>query len=475
MNRILWTSPICMRQRLGRRMRSQLLRGLILVLGIGTLGVAGGLGVTAGGLGGSPGLGVAAPAPAEVAVDESSTGSAALSVDAMGPGGPSDDHRAGTEFSGEPNFPPDFPGLVATPPAEGPSVQTAAGYMVPFVLRVPDTDLEFHMVPIPGGKVLLGSPEDEAWRHEIEGPQVEIEVPPFWMGKYEVTWKQYKHFMRLHDVFKRFQDSDIRPLGDDNRLNAVAAPSNLYDPGFTYDAGEGLDEPAATMSQFSAKQFTKWLSLTSGVFFRLPTEAEWEYACRAGSAGAYHFGDDPDDLGDYAWFEDNANFLRHPVGSKKPNAFGLYDMHGNVAEWVLDQAYEEGYEHLAGQEGLTVATAFRWPNQWFGRVAKGGSFELPAEDCRVAARLLSEDRWRDKDPNVPRSPSWYTSQPATGVGMRVMIPFHVPTSREDQEKFWSSDIPEISEAAYRRATVEGRGAFGLVDPELEKAIRESGR
>lgn len=376
------------------------------------------------------------------------------------------------ELSGQPHFPADFPGLVKEQPAEGPFVETPAGFMVPFTLQVPQTNLQFEMLPIPGGKVLLGSPAEEEGRQENEGPQVEVEIPPFWMAKHEVTWQQYQHFMKFHDAFKRFKDQGIRPLTDENRLNAIAAPSNLYDPGFTYDAGDGPDEPAATMSQFSAKQYTKWLSLTAGVFVRLPTEPEWEYACRAGSTTAYSFGDDPAELGEHAWFEDNADFARHKVGQKQPNAFGLYDMHGNVAEWVLDMAYEEGYEHLAGQEGLTVATAFRWPHQWFGRVAKGGSFELPADQCRVASRLISEDAWRDSDPNQPRSPYWYTSYPATGVGMRIMIPLHSPAERSLQEKFWQADIPEIEEVAKRRELLEGRGASGLIDGELERAMKD---
>ncbi len=379
---------------------------------------------------------------------------------------------AAEELSGAPHFTADFPGLVKEQPESGPFVPTAAGFMVPFTLQLPNTDLKFEMLPIPGGKVLLGSPAEEEGRQENEGPQIEIEIAPFWMAKHEVTWQQYQHFMKLHDAFKRFKDQGIRPLTDENRLNAIAAPSNLYDPGFTYDAGDGPNEPAATMSQFSAKQYTKWLSLTSGMFIRLPTEPEWEHACRAGSTTAYSFGDDPAELSEHAWFEDNADFARHEVGQKQPNAFGLYDMHGNVAEWVLDMAYEDGYEHLVGQEGLTVATAFRWPHQWFGRVAKGGSFELPADQCRVASRLISEDLWRDSDPNQPRSPYWHTSFPATGVGMRIMVPLNSPAERNLQEKFWQADIPEIEEVAKRREDREGRGAYGLIDEQLEQAVKD---
>jgi sulfatase modifying factor 1 len=393
-------------------------------------------------------------------------------ADPAGATGSTDDEKrtAEQELAGAVHFPADFPGLVKERPESAPFVEIEAGFMVPFTIQVPDTDLQFEFIPVPGGKVLLGSPESEEGREEIEGPQVEVAIEPFWMAKHEVTWTQYKHFMRFHDAFKRLADEGLRKITDENRLNAIAAPSNLYDPGFTYDAGEGPDEPAATMSQFSAKQFTKWLSLTTNVFHRLPTEPEWEYACRAGSTGAYSFGDDPAELETHAWFEDNADYVRHDVGQKEANAFGLYDMHGNVAEWVLDQAYEDGYSHLVDAEGLTVATAFRWPNQWFGRVAKGGSFELPAEQCRIASRLVSEDAWRDSDPNIPRSPYWHTSFPATGVGMRLMIPLKSPTDRALREKFWQADIPEIEEVARKRQVEEGRGMYGLVDENLEKQI-----
>lgn len=383
---------------------------------------------------------------------------------------------AGAAFPADaqsPTFGPDFAGLVQDQPAEQPYVKTEFGFMVPFTVTIPETKIQFEMIPVPGGRFKMGSPEEEEGREENEGPQIEMEVPAFWMAKHEVTWQEYKEFMRLHDVFKRFQDKGIRPITDGNKMSAIAAPSNLYEPSFTYDAGDGPNEPAATMSQFSAKQYTKWLSLSTDLFFRIPTEAEWEYACRAGSQTAYSFGDDPELLAEYAWFEDNSDYARHDVGEKKPNAFGLYDMHGNVAEWVLDQSYADGFAHLEGRENLTVASAFRWPTQWFGRVAKGGSWELSPAQCRCASRLVSEDDWRNSDPNIPRSPYWHTSYPATGVGMRLLMPLRQPATPEGREQFWKADIQEIIDVATRRATAEGRGAFGVVDKELKQAIEQA--
>ncbi len=364
-------------------------------------------------------------------------------------------------------------GIVAEKPTEGRFVKVDAGYMVPYKTTIPGTKVEFEMIPIPGGKFMMGSPTDEEGRNQDEGPQFEVIIEPFWMGKYEITWGEYKTFMRLDSIFKAFKHKKIRLINKDNEVDAITAPSGLYKPDFTYEAGYGTDEPAATMSQFAAKQYTKWLSALTTDFYRLPLEAEWEYACRAGTTTAYYFGDDPSDLEDHAWFFENADELRQPVGELEPNPWGLYDMYGNVAEWVLDGYDEKGYNKEFAGKTLTAAESFNPPKKIYPRVVRGGWFdsELP-EECRSAVRMASDESWVRDDPNVPKSPWWYTTPPATGVGFRIIRPLKTPETREAKEAYWKADHEDIMYKAKNRIENNGKGAFGLVDPDLPKAISE---
>ena len=177
------------------------------------------------------------------------------------------------------------PGIAKEKPASGPAVKVADGYMVAYTVTIPGTDVSFEMVPVPGGEYLMGSPESEADRREDEGPQVQVSVDPMWVAKTEVTWEQYKQFMSLYDTFKEFESKGEHKVGADI-TDAVTAPTPLYDDSHTYEFGEEPEQPAVTMTQFAAQQFTKWLSHLTKQQYRLPTEAEWEYAARAGSKTA---------------------------------------------------------------------------------------------------------------------------------------------------------------------------------------------
>ncbi len=364
-------------------------------------------------------------------------------------------------------------GVVAEKPADGRFVKIDEGYMVPYQTTIPGTEISFDMVPIPGGEFVMGSPEDEDERRDDEGPQFKVRVEPFWMGQFEVTWQEYKRYMDLHDIFKEFQSQGIRQVTEQRKIDAITAPSSLYDPSFTFDAGDDPRQPAATMTQYAAKQYTKWLSIITGQFYRLPSEAEWEYACRAGTKTAYSFGDDPEQLEEYAWYDDNSDYERHEVGQKKPNPWGLYDMHGNVSEWVLDAYDENGYPHGETDNVLAADEALQWPTAAYPLVVRGGSWELYAEDCRSAARLATDDEeWKVEDPNIPKSPWWFTTEPSTGVGFRIMRPLNEPASRDGKEKFWRTNVKQIEKDVRFRIDSEGKGAEGIVDPQLPAAIEK---
>ena len=298
--------------------------------------------------------------------------------------------------------------------------------MKPYATMIHGTDVKYEMVPIPGGTFTMGSPASEKGRIEDEGPQRKVKIEPFWMGKHEVTWDEY-------DIWSFSLDSKLRKFrrkkatAADKLADAVTRPTPPYtDMKF----GMGHDGfPAICMTQLAAKTYCKWLSEKTGHHYRLPTEAEWEYACRAGATTAYHFGDDPSKLGEYAWFADNSDDQYQKVGKKKPNPWGLHDMHGNVAEWVLDQylpQYEtKGAVNGLSQSPLAVATKL------YPRVVRGGSWEDDPAECRSSSRRGSEEDWKFQDPQLPQS-IWYHTD-ALFAGFRIIRPLRVPSKKERKE------------------------------------------
>lgn len=384
------------------------------------------------------------------------------------------------------------PGIVQAKPDEGPAIEVEGGYMVPYTETIPGTEVTFEMIPVPGGEFLMGSPDSEAERQEDEGPQVRVKVDPFWIGKHEVTWAEYKSFMAMYDAFKKLQMlSANRKEGDaanaedwrvvemhawngnaeaDWDVDAVTAPTPLYDSTFTYGpAGDEPNLPAVTVTPFAAKQYTKWLSGITGNDYRLPSEAEWEYAARAGTTTAYSFGEDPSELTDYAWIEDNSDFQVQEVGSKKPNPWGLYDMHGNVGELTLDQYVPDLYATLAGKS-VDAKDIIQWPTKIYPRVVRGGSWYETAPAARSAARQKTEEQdWKLSDPNIPRSPWWYTEEPATAVGIRVIRPLK-PLSDAEKKRVWEADVDDLRQDVEDRLR-EGRGAMGKAGRELPDAVK----
>ncbi|SRR6056297_1201643 len=362
------------------------------------------------------------------------------------------------------------PGVVKERPASGPAIEVDGGFMVPYTERIPGSDVTFEMLPIPGGTFLLGSPASDPDHKADEGPQVIVTIAPYWMGKTEITWAEYDQYMNLYYTFKEFEARGIRVVDAKDRVDVITSPTELYMPDHTYEYGKAPNKPAITMTQYAAKQYTKWLSAITSSQYRLPTEAEWEYACRGGTTTPYSFGETADDLDDYAWYFDNAEEGPEPVAQKKPNPFGLYDMHGNVAEWTVDAFSENGYKAL-DPAGLTGISAAQWPTKTFPCTVRGGSWEFDPPELRSTARLGSNDpEWKDEDPNFPKSPWWFTSDPARGVGFRIVRSYQ-PVEAKTINKFWEAITPSaISDIESR--LIEGRGGLGRVDKDLPAAIEK---
>ncbi len=297
------------------------------------------------------------------------------------------------------------------------------------------TEATIEMLPIPGGKFKMGSPDSEAGHKSDESPVHEVELSPFWMAKTEMTWEAYDVWAADLDLYRR--EVLGKPASPRDKLADVFQISQPTKPYTDMSFGMGKGEfPAICMTQHSARTFCKWLSAKTGRYYRLPTEAEWEYACRAGTTTAYSFGDDPEKLKDYAWYSENAGEGYHKVGRKKPNPWGLMDMHGNVAEWVLDQHYEQGYNApaIAGKTKDPLAV----PQQLYPRVVRGGGWNQDAVMCRSAAREGSTEDWIAQDPQVPVS-IWYLTD-ALHVGFRIVRPLNEP-SEEEKAKHWEMSLP----------------------------------
>jgi formylglycine-generating enzyme required for sulfatase activity len=278
------------------------------------------------------------------------------------------------------------------------------------------------MVAMPAGEFLMGSPVSETGRNDNEGPQHKVKLDPFWMGKHEITWDFYDLF-----AFKNMEKEMANRFPDPEKSVAKTDASTRPSPPYV-DMSFGMGRsgyPAINMTQYAAIKFCKWLYDKTGVFYRLPTEAEWEYACRAGTKTAYSFGDDASKLGDYAWYIDNSDDAYKQIGTKKPNPWGLHDMHGNVMEWTLDQYLPDYYAKKAAGE---VKESYAPVTELYPTSVRGGSWDDEATVSRSAARIPSSPDWKILDPQLPKSEWWMTS--ASFIGFRLVRPAKTPTATE---------------------------------------------
>lgn len=254
-------------------------------------------------------------------------------------------------------------------------------------VTIPGTDLKFEMVYVPGGKAKLGSPAEEAGRKPDEAPLHDVELHPYWISKTEVTWEAFVKYFENRKLAK---------------VDGVTRPSPPYEPPHG-KMGVGT-HPAVSMRWHGAMGFCDWTSTLTGQRFRLPTEAEFEYAARAGSTAA-----GPSAPDETCWFKSNGENKTHLTGTKKPNAFGIQDLMGNVWEYALE--YHSGPEYEP--------------------VIRGGGWPTPGEELRYAARQTIRPEWYERDPNRPRSMWWLTD--GTFIGFRLVR--FVDTPKKDQEAY----------------------------------------
>ena len=284
------------------------------------------------------------------------------------------------------------------------------------------------MVPIKGGEFLMGSALYEKNRLADEGPVRKVKIDSFWMAKYETTWNLYTLFMA------RELDNLQQPFSENSEVNIdVDGVSGATTPYVEMSFGMGTEGyPAISMTQLAAKKFCQWLSAMTGNFYRLPTEAEWEYACRAESESPYYFGNDSNDLDKYGWYKNNSDNKYQKVGQKLPNKWGLYDMHGNVSEWTLDAYDTSFYSHSKNE---IDNNPYNKPEKLYPRVVRGGSWKSSSYRLRSASRQASSKQWKKQDPQIPRSKWWHTD--AQFVGFRIVRPFITPTA-DEQNKYWNN-------------------------------------
>ena len=284
--------------------------------------------------------------------------------------------------------------------------------------------LSIDMVTIPSGKFKMGSTVDED-----EKPKHSVKVNSFWMAKYEITW----------DVYYLYLNREIDSVKNTNpkrEINTdIDAISGATVPYIDMSLGMGTNGyPVANVTHLAASKFCEWLSAKTGYFYRLPTEAEWEYACRAGTETKYSFGDDVSKLGEYAWYEENSKGRYQKGGQKKPNPFGLYDMHGNMAELTLDQYNPDAYKKYNNK---VANNPLEVPTKEYPHSVRGGSWDDDSDMLRSASRYKSNPNWKKRDPQLPKSKWWHTDAPFLGFRIvRVKSP-----SEKEYVKYWGKAIP----------------------------------
>jgi sulfatase modifying factor 1 len=280
--------------------------------------------------------------------------------------------------------------------------------------KLQGTSLSFEMVPVKGGEFIMGNNQGK----EDAKPEHKTEVSPFWMSSLEVSWDLYEPFLYKDLEIVKSTTGKV-PEG----VDAITRPTKPY-LDMTFGMGK-LGKPAVGMTQYNAIQFCKWLYTRTGVFYRLPTEAEWEFAAKAGFS--------PEQLSkieDYAWYEKNSENSTQNVGTKLPNNFGIYDLLGNVAEWTYDQYNADLYK---SRDGKHSKNPIETPVELYPNSVRGGSYLNDTDYVSTTARDYSDPSWKQIDPQVPKSDWWVPDAPF--VGIRLVRPLN-PPSKEEIMKYY---------------------------------------
>jgi formylglycine-generating enzyme required for sulfatase activity len=303
--------------------------------------------------------------------------------------------------------------------AEATSVTSFAS----FTEKIPGTDVSFDMVAIPGGEFQMGSPKKEFGRKADEGPVHPVKVSRFFMAKTEVSWDEYLEFFRATASQGR---KEAEELEDVDAISGPTPPWGAPDQGW----GKGT-RPAITMSWKAANVYCMWLSKVTGKKYRLPTEAEWEYAARGGTSTPYFFGGDAkkytsegflkkvlgtdtSTIQSFVVYKQNSQAQSMEPASVKENPYGLQNMLGNVYEFCSDYYSPKAY---SGDRKLAVDP--KGPKKGIEHVIRGGSFKSDAKDVRIASRDFTKTKaWLVTDPQMPKSVWWYSD--CVDIGFRVV-------------------------------------------------------
>lgn len=272
--------------------------------------------------------------------------------------------------------------------------------------NIAGTSLAFDMAAIPGGTFIMGNNNG----HADEKPEHPVEVSPFWMSTHEVTWDLFELF-----VYKDLELTQSADKAVSKQVDAVTRPSKPY-LDMTFGMGK-QGYPALAMTQYNAIQFCKWLYARTGVFYRLPTEAEWEFAAKTGHPGG--------NLDDYAWNVSNSQNTTQKVGTRLADKNGIYDLLGNAAEWTYDQYSEDFYASLAGK---TAKDPVNVAEKLYPHAVRGGSYQGDLRYLSPTARDYSDPSWKQIDPQIPKSNWWLPDAPF--VGIRLVRPLQPPSKEE---------------------------------------------